>query len=347
MGTSRNRTSAILLALALAMPAPWASADQIRLGDGDVIDGTILEETDAFFVVKTIAGVRVIQKADIASIRRDDPPAAQYLKRKAALPLDDAQGHYLLGLWCVEVGLPLEARDEFLKTIRISPDHADARRQLGYAGGAGRWYRPYLGEKPPPGTPRTSPTATPGNPTPVESPADPRPAGGTDPGSVRGEDEPIAAPGPERKTGAPVVPPPAGDGEWVQLIVKESVLGKPFEQGNLRPRVINALRWGAKPPFRIRPEGDTRPCRWRIEITVQSEFVRANTFMGLEITRVCAGRASILVTDTRTLDRKVEVRGITEEYTLADVEACARYALWKTEDTLLERMRGHEFFRLK
>jgi len=75
--------------------------------------------------------------------------------------------------------------------------------------------------------------------------------------------------------------------------------------------------------------------------------VRANTFMGLEITRVCAGRASILVTDTRTLDRKVEVRGITEEYTLADVEACARYALWKTEDTLLERMRGHEFFRLK
>ncbi|MBN1420549.1 MAG: hypothetical protein JXP34_17355 [Planctomycetes bacterium] len=340
----RRGPVALVLMLVLVLPASWSRADQIRLGDGDILDGTILDETDSFFVLKTVGGVRVVQKADIASVVRDDPPAATYQKRRAAVALDDAAENFRLGVWCLEVGLPLEARDQFMRTIRVQPDHVEARRHLGYVGGPGRWYRPYLGEKPPP-APKTDPTSAPPIASPAGSPPDPAPTpvAGTGAGAARGEDEPIAGIAP--KPGA--LPPPAGDGEWIQLIVKETVLGKPFDQSNLRPRVINALRWGAQPPFRIRPEGDDRPCRWRVEITVDSEYARSNTFMGLSLQKICAGRASILVIDTRTLARKVEIRGIQEEYTLADLDACAKYALWKVEDTLLERLRGDAFFRIK
>jgi len=62
-----------------------------------------------------------------------------YRKKAAALADDDAKGHYRLGLWCERKGWKERARFHLEKVIAIDPDHAGARRKLGYVKVSGRW----------------------------------------------------------------------------------------------------------------------------------------------------------------------------------------------------------------
>jgi hypothetical protein len=62
-----------------------------------------------------------------------------YRERAEALASDDATGHYQLGLWCSQKGLENEARLEFERVMAIEPDHAGARRELGYVKHHDRW----------------------------------------------------------------------------------------------------------------------------------------------------------------------------------------------------------------
>ncbi|MHC4859795.1 MAG: hypothetical protein ACYTDY_06855, partial [Planctomycetota bacterium] len=62
-----------------------------------------------------------------------------YRERAKALSPDDTTGHYQLGLWCVKKGLTNEAHLEFERVIALEPDHAGARRELGYARHGDRW----------------------------------------------------------------------------------------------------------------------------------------------------------------------------------------------------------------
>jgi hypothetical protein len=63
----------------------------------------------------------------------------EYQERAARLATDDANGHYVLGLWCEKNGLESEARLEFEKVVALDADHEGARHALGYVRHQERW----------------------------------------------------------------------------------------------------------------------------------------------------------------------------------------------------------------
>jgi hypothetical protein len=65
-----------------------------------------------------------------------------YQQKSAQLRPKDAEGHYQLGLWCLENGLPDKAKAEFTKVIGLNPNHTDARKQLGHVKHKEKWRTP-------------------------------------------------------------------------------------------------------------------------------------------------------------------------------------------------------------
>ncbi len=68
-----------------------------------------------------------------------DQALSEYREKVTALEKGDVPGHYLLGLWCKQQGLGVEARLQFDKVISLEPDHRGARRELGYERQEGGW----------------------------------------------------------------------------------------------------------------------------------------------------------------------------------------------------------------
>ncbi len=68
-----------------------------------------------------------------------DEKKTEYQERAAKLSTDDANGHYVLGLWCSKSGLDAEARLEFEKVVALNADHEGARHALGYVRHQNRW----------------------------------------------------------------------------------------------------------------------------------------------------------------------------------------------------------------
>lgn len=57
----------------------------------------------------------------------------EYYAKLSEVSPRDASGFYTLALWCQENGLGTEKQKSLKRTIRIDPDHAEARQALGYA----------------------------------------------------------------------------------------------------------------------------------------------------------------------------------------------------------------------
>src|SRR5688572_5410130 len=120
--------------LALAMLAGPALADEILLKNGRSLEGKVTESGD--LVVFEKAGLRMeLRKDEVSEIRRTPAPKEEYAKRAAALEAGkkaSAEDRHRLGLWCATKGLKDEAKAEQEKAIALDPDHAGARRALGF-----------------------------------------------------------------------------------------------------------------------------------------------------------------------------------------------------------------------
>ncbi|MBI3723919.1 HEAT repeat domain-containing protein, partial [bacterium] len=62
-----------------------------------------------------------------------------YEKKKADLFPGDPEPRYALAQWCKEQNLAKEQRELLEEVIRLSPDHAEARKDLGYVKDNGAW----------------------------------------------------------------------------------------------------------------------------------------------------------------------------------------------------------------
>ena len=67
------------------------------------------------------------------------PPAEDYKDRMAKIKETLAEEHYKVGEYLFGVSMHRWARDEFRKSIGFSPDHAEARKRLGYVKKEGDW----------------------------------------------------------------------------------------------------------------------------------------------------------------------------------------------------------------
>ncbi len=130
---------AALLLWALLGFGGLAFADTIHFVDGRKLEGKVISQNDDEVVIKTKYGTQVLDRSTIERIDRTKSEREQYEEKKAQVKDNDAEGHYQLGLWCKENGLPKETEAAFEKVIEINPNHAGARKELGYEKHEGKW----------------------------------------------------------------------------------------------------------------------------------------------------------------------------------------------------------------
>ncbi len=133
----------IILAV-LLLGAPIVYGDIIRLQDGGKIEGDIVKETDEVIVLRTYDGIEAeVSRDDILEIERGKSPFQQakeeLKKRLSNLSSKDAKGHYQLAQWCNQWMFKEDAKKLLEKVIAIDPDHAAARKELGYEKVDGKW----------------------------------------------------------------------------------------------------------------------------------------------------------------------------------------------------------------
>lgn len=120
-----------LALLALAFLVGTAQADIVNLTTGGRIEG-LVEDEGSSYKITTTAGVTHIAKEKVVSIEKKDCVLNVYATEAAKVAADDADGHWRLAQLCRDGNWTAKARDEAKKVIAIAPDHAEARKFLGY-----------------------------------------------------------------------------------------------------------------------------------------------------------------------------------------------------------------------
>ena len=142
---NRERRHAIrfaLLLVATCLLAAPALADRVVLKTGEQITGKVILDTDDKVMIQTDAGLRTFPRAEVELVETEKELLDAYKEKLAALGEKDADGHFLLGLWCRKRGLESRAKDRFEKAIAIDPEHSGARKELGHVMRDGEWVRP-------------------------------------------------------------------------------------------------------------------------------------------------------------------------------------------------------------
>jgi len=141
-----------ILLFALLLLACPARADEVRLRDGEILHGAVVEEDANGFVVETASGRRRVRTADVAERLEAEAPQAELARREAALAADDADGRVALAAFAWSRRLDEEATRLLRAAIALEPDHAQAHRRLGHVRTDDGWVDGRPAPWPPAGT---------------------------------------------------------------------------------------------------------------------------------------------------------------------------------------------------
>jgi hypothetical protein len=117
-----------------------ACADTLHLEGGFVIEAESVEAQGEVYRVKTRNGTYDIEKSRVKSIERGPDTRWQYQQEKKRRP-DTPEGQYLLAQWCGYNGLTSERLAHLKRVIELNPEHAAARKELGYVKKDGEWVK--------------------------------------------------------------------------------------------------------------------------------------------------------------------------------------------------------------
>ena len=112
------------------------------LANGSHLDGQLLnpdENPRNSYQFKLTNGTELTLAADqVREYKADRPEVVEYGRIRDKYP-DTADGQYKLALWCGEHDLSAQKTKHLLRVIELDPDHAGARRILGYSKFDGQW----------------------------------------------------------------------------------------------------------------------------------------------------------------------------------------------------------------
>ncbi len=115
--------------------------DSIKLYNGGVVSGEIIDETDDDVTIRTKRGsIQVISRADIYSIERAANKREEFDRRKEALRRFDIDGHLELAAWAMDNDMVRDAEGLYRRVIELDPDQRAAREALGYRLYDEKWY---------------------------------------------------------------------------------------------------------------------------------------------------------------------------------------------------------------
>ncbi len=128
-----------LLALCFALATPAARPDILFLKNGGKVRGRVTERGDKYYVGLKVGRIAVA-KSDVARVQWDKEVRAEYQKRLASIPANDAAAHYKLGCWLRGKEWTREAKAEFEKALQIDPNYAPAHKALHHVFLKDKWY---------------------------------------------------------------------------------------------------------------------------------------------------------------------------------------------------------------
>lgn len=116
-----------------------AIADTVVLKEGGRVSGHVrVSRTEV--VVRIRPGMEVsFPKEQVKEIIFEKTAHEKFKRRIEKLAPGDAAGLYSLGLWAKAKGLKEEAARCFREVVELEPDHAGARKELGYMRHEGKW----------------------------------------------------------------------------------------------------------------------------------------------------------------------------------------------------------------
>ena len=132
-------TAGVLCALVAAVPS-WA--DVFFLAGGGTIEGRWLNGDGppaGHYLIETAAGGKLtVERSLVSQVVPQRPAEAEY-EQIAGGCADTVQDQWKLAQWCRRHQLTPQRRVHLRKILELEPDHAPARRALGYQMLDGRW----------------------------------------------------------------------------------------------------------------------------------------------------------------------------------------------------------------
>jgi hypothetical protein len=130
-----------MLAL-LVCRQPAAGTEIFVLSGGGRVEGTLVNRDESpreKYVIQTASGQLTLAKSQVEQVLHPRPAELEYERIASTFP-DTAEGHWKLAAWCQEQGLSAQRKTHLERILELDPDHAEARRLLGYSKGAnGKW----------------------------------------------------------------------------------------------------------------------------------------------------------------------------------------------------------------
>ncbi|MBI3272227.1 MAG: CAP domain-containing protein [Planctomycetes bacterium] len=134
---------AALLAAAAAVLATCSAiplyADRLVLSDGRAFEGRVEEERAGELKFRAGKVSFWVPRSEVVRLDRDEDPTVELARRRARLAPGDADGRVRLASWCRERGLENAGRELLEQALALSPEHAEARRALGYVRVGASW----------------------------------------------------------------------------------------------------------------------------------------------------------------------------------------------------------------
>lgn len=143
----RKRFTGVLLGIVTATSVAAAAEEQLLLRNGARVEGTILrrpdrDDTSGSYVVRLNEGTLLrLEAKDVGRVIEPTPAEIKYQTLLPRMP-DTLEGHDKMARWCQDNQLSEQQTYHWQEVLRHDPDHADARRMLGYSRIRGEWTRP-------------------------------------------------------------------------------------------------------------------------------------------------------------------------------------------------------------
>ena len=138
-----KRTILAAALAALSAGPGRASADEVRLKDGRLLEGKVFEETAAAVKIHLrFGGDMDVPRDQVQSVEKKDLPEEALAKKRAALEPKDAEGRWRLALEAKEQKLRKAYEELVDEVLRLDPQHAAANEVRGNISFEGKWMKP-------------------------------------------------------------------------------------------------------------------------------------------------------------------------------------------------------------
>ena len=136
------RSKSLFLLLGLLLFSGICLADIIHFKDGRKIEGVIVSEDAKKVKLKTKYGTKEFLLSEIDKIEKKKTRDQEYKERLASLNKEDIDSVFELVAWCKANKLDSKAKVHLKEIIKLDPNNAKARSELGYQRFEGKWYTP-------------------------------------------------------------------------------------------------------------------------------------------------------------------------------------------------------------